>query len=235
MMWGYGWTGLMGLWMVLWGLFWIGVLGVVIWALVRAASSRGPGSGTSGGPSAMEMLRQRYARGEIDATTFQQMRERLLSSGGSEGGPPPTAGLRSTRTPWLIAAVIIALVLLVGGVIASFAYGPYGMMGLYGPGGMMGGYYGQGPTAQGTPAVGVNQVAIQNYAYQPAVIQVTTGTTVTWTNQDTVAHTVTFRNASQHSDLMQQGQTYSYTFTTPGTYRYYCAVHPYMVGTVIVT
>ena len=191
-MWGYGWTGLMGLWMVLWGIFWLAVLGVVIWALVRSTSSQAAGIGS-------------------------------------------TAGRRNNRAPWLIGALVLSVALLLGGIIGAFTWGPYGMMGFYGPGGMMGGYYGQGPSAQGTPASGVTQVAIQNYAYQPAIIQVSAGTTVTWTNQDAVAHTVTFRNAPEHSSLMQQGQTYRYTFATPGTYHYDCAVHPYMVGTVIVT
>lgn len=78
MMWGYPWSGAMMLWMSLWGVIWLVVLGVAIWALVRWMSGRTPAaSGPSSGPSALEILRQRYARGEIDATTYEQMRERL--------------------------------------------------------------------------------------------------------------------------------------------------------------
>ncbi len=115
------------------------------------------------------------------------------------------------------------------------AYGPGGMMGGYGPGGMMGGYY--VPTATtGTPVVGVTQVDIQNFAFQPANIQVQPGTTVTWTNRDTAPHTVAFSNGSgmQGSAVLRQGDTFSYTFKTAGTFQYYCSVHPYMVGTVTV-
>lgn len=86
MMWGYGWNGLMILWMFIAAIFWLGALGVLIWALVRWLGGRThipyttpPPAGS--GPSAMEILRQRYARGEIDATTFEQMRERLEASG----------------------------------------------------------------------------------------------------------------------------------------------------------
>ena len=118
------------------------------------------------------------------------------------------------------------------------AYGPGGMMPGHGPGGMMPGYgpggYGQTPTT-GTPATGTNLVSIQNFAFQPANLQVKAGTTVTWTNQDTAAHTVTFRDGTKGSGLLQQGQSFSYTFASPGTFAYYCAAHPNMVGQVIVT
>jgi putative membrane protein len=84
----------MMLWMSLWGIFWLIVLGVAVWALVRWVSGRAPVGGPSSGPwtspSAMEILRQRYARGEIDATTFEQMRARLEATG--QGESMPTAG-----------------------------------------------------------------------------------------------------------------------------------------------
>lgn len=114
--------------------------------------------------------------------------------------------------------------------------GPNGhgsMMGPNGHGSMMGGQ--SGTTTQGTPAVGVTQVQIVNFAYAPGNIQVKAGTTVTWTNQDTAPHSVTFKNGMKDSGVLQRGQTFSYTFTTPGTYQYYCTVHPYMTATVTVT
>ncbi len=97
MMWwyGYGWGGmlLMLLSMLLWAL----VIGLLGWALIRwlAVGPRGAGSLWAGpsGPSAMEILRQRYARGEIDAATFEQMRERLESTGSR--GPQTNEPLRS--------------------------------------------------------------------------------------------------------------------------------------------
>jgi putative membrane protein len=82
MMWGYPYMGSAMAWMAFWSVIWLVVLGVVIWALVRWASGRTPSaSGPSSGPSALEVLRQRYARGEIDSATFEQMRERLEASG----------------------------------------------------------------------------------------------------------------------------------------------------------
>jgi putative membrane protein len=82
MMWGYGFTWGGMLLMSLSMLVWFAVLAVAIWALVRWLGGRAPASGAPlSGPSAMEILRQRYARGEIDATTFEQMREQLKASG----------------------------------------------------------------------------------------------------------------------------------------------------------
>jgi putative membrane protein len=85
MMWGYGfsWGGMllsMGLW--------IALLVVVVWAIIRWLDRRITSSGSintstppaPGNPSALEILGQRYARGEIDTTTFEQMRERLVAS-----------------------------------------------------------------------------------------------------------------------------------------------------------
>ena len=58
--------------------------------------------------------------------------------------------------------------------------------------------------------------------------------TVTWVNNDNAAHTVTAKDGSFGSGNMGSGSSYTYTFTTPGTYRYYCAYHSWMVGTVVV-
>jgi hypothetical protein len=61
-------------------------------------------------------------------------------------------------------------------------------------------------------------------------------TTVTWTNQDTAPHTVTSEGSGPlDSPNLQKGDSWSFTFTTPGTYAYYCAVHPDMKGPVTVT
>src|SRR6266700_1780481 len=78
MMWGYGfgWGWFM---MMFGGVLWIAVLVVLVWDLIRWFERKAPASGqsTPASPSAFEILRQRYARGEIDSATFEQMRERL--------------------------------------------------------------------------------------------------------------------------------------------------------------
>jgi len=85
MMWySYGWGGM--LLMLLSMFLWFAVLGLLVWALVRWLAVHTPGGGfPTSGPSALEILRQRYARGEIDAATFEQMRERLERSGARTG------------------------------------------------------------------------------------------------------------------------------------------------------
>jgi plastocyanin len=88
-----------------------------------------------------------------------------------------------------------------------------------------------------TPVVGVTHVTITITAkFQPANIQVLVGTTVTWTNNDNVGHTVTFRNGMKDSGMiLPGGSTFRYTFASKGTFPYYCTLHPSMVGVVTVT
>jgi plastocyanin len=82
-------------------------------------------------------------------------------------------------------------------------------------------------------------------AYSPNPIQVSVGTTVTWTNNDSQPHTVTsgsngqpdnkFNSSPNFTPLLNPGQTFSFTFTEAGEYPYYCMLHPNMVGTVNVS
>jgi len=72
-------------------------------------------------------------------------------------------------------------------------------------------------------------------SYNPTIIQVNTGTTVTWTNDDTIIHTVTDVDKRFDSDLIQPGAGWQYTFYNEGKYNYYCTIHPWMKGLVIVT
>jgi len=95
-------------------------------------------------------------------------------------------------------------------------------------------------------------VVMLNSAYLPAQLTITAGTTVTWINKDSIGHTVTEGDpnspkqpalrafdssgeaGSGKAALLEPGQSWSYTFTTPGTYNYYCIVHPYMTGQITV-
>ncbi|MFJ9563732.1 cupredoxin family copper-binding protein [Streptomyces fuscichromogenes] len=95
---------------------------------------------------------------------------------------------------------------------------------------------GAGRAATAAP-VAANTVAIRNFAFSPATLKVRAGTKVTWTNQDTEAHTVTSTGprGPLHSAALTTRATYSYTFTRPGTYAYLCTIHPFMTATVEVT
>ncbi len=79
-----------------------------------------------------------------------------------------------------------------------------------------------------------SEVEISDFEFAPDTITVSPGTTVTWKNMDSPPHTVTSREDLFDSGSMSTGDTFSYTFEQSGTYEYYCAIHPYMEGTVIV-
>jgi len=92
---------------------------------------------------------------------------------------------------------------------------------------------GTGSTA--SPAA-TDKVSIADFAYTPASITVKKGTSVTWTNEDTSQHTVTIDDGTgPHSQPLNKGDTYTYTFSDAGTYKYHCTFHSNMTGTVIVT
>lgn len=102
--------------------------------------------------------------------------------------------------------------------------------------GMPMGVSGAATSVDTSKAVATSNVDIANYAFSPAVITVKAGTTVTWTNKDTVRHNVVADNGGKpDGPLLLQSQTYSYTFSKAGTYSYHCSPHPYMHGTVVVT
>ncbi len=83
---------------------------------------------------------------------------------------------------------------------------------------------------------GVVEVQIQDSSFAPAIIRVKKGTTVTWTNQDSVQHNVVSDEDSPreglNGPLLEKGKTYSFTFDNVGTYAYHCTPHPTMQGTV---
>lgn len=87
----------------------------------------------------------------------------------------------------------------------------------------------------GTP-VATNQVAIQDYTFTPRIISITRGTTVIWTNNDTVMHSVVFDDHSLvSSGMLNQGSSFSFVFDKAGQYTYHGGIYPNAVGKVIVT
>ncbi len=96
----------------------------------------------------------------------------------------------------------------------------------------------QGPNlADGTASTEVvsgPHVTIDNFTFSPQTLTVTVGMTVTWINQDDTPHRVASVDKVFASDALDTGDRYSYRFTAPGTYRYYCSIHPKMTATIIV-
>ena len=91
-------------------------------------------------------------------------------------------------------------------------------------------------SAEQPAAANTTKVKIDNFKFSPKELTVSVGTTVTWVNNDDVPHTVTGKGepAAFDSKALDTDQTYSFKFTKPGTYKYYCKVHTHMTGTVIV-
>ncbi len=126
----------------------------------------------------------------------------------------------------------------------AFAYMQKGAMGVFQVENETGGVTTQTTTTASSPSgpvvsipsgAGMQMVDGGMY-YSPSTITVVIGVnnTVTWINNDDVPHTVTATGGSFNSGNLNAGQTWSHTFTTPGTYAYYCAYHQWMTGTVVV-
>jgi plastocyanin len=77
-------------------------------------------------------------------------------------------------------------------------------------------------------------VKIDNFSFSPATITIPAGSTVKWTNRDDIPHTVVNDDQKFDSKTLDTDESYSYTFTKPGTYPYFCSIHPKMTGKVIV-
>jgi plastocyanin len=78
-------------------------------------------------------------------------------------------------------------------------------------------------------------IKIDNFSFGPATITIPAGSTVTWTNNDDVPHVVTSDdNKLFKSKALDTDDRFSFTFTKPGTYNYYCAIHPKMTAKIVV-
>lgn len=89
------------------------------------------------------------------------------------------------------------------------------------------------PPARGTPAA---RIVIGNFTFEPKELNVRVGTVLSWLNEDDAPHTVigADRGSPIQSPPLDTGERYSVTLTTPGTYAYFCSLHPHMTGTITV-
>lgn len=86
--------------------------------------------------------------------------------------------------------------------------------------------------ASKTPAA--TEVKIDNFSFAPQTVTVQAGTAVHWTNRDDIPHTVVSEDKSFKSKVMDTDEDFTYTFTKPGTYSYFCSLHPKMTAKVVV-
>jgi plastocyanin len=82
--------------------------------------------------------------------------------------------------------------------------------------------------------VGGGEVKIDNFSFGPATLTVPAGTTVTWTNRDDIPHTVVSEDKAFKSKVLDTDEKFSFTFAKPGTYSYFCSIHPKMTAKVVV-
>jgi plastocyanin len=89
---------------------------------------------------------------------------------------------------------------------------------------------------QQVAAVQPATVTIDNFAFGPALTMIAPGTKVTWVNKDEEPHTVTSADGGKtfKSDALDTNDKFSFTFDKPGTYKYFCSIHPHMIGTIVV-
>ena len=89
-------------------------------------------------------------------------------------------------------------------------------------------------TANDQPPSQAAEVKIDNFSFGPQTLTIPAGSTVTWTNRDDIPHTAVSPDGVFKSKVMDTDEKFSHTFTTPGTYPYYCTIHPKMTGKIIV-
>lgn len=85
-----------------------------------------------------------------------------------------------------------------------------------------------------TASAGAKQVVVDNFSFAPAMAAVAVGSTVTWTNRDDVPHNIVSTDQKFKSPVLDTDEQFSHTFNAPGTYKYFCSIHPKMTGQVVV-
>jgi 3',5'-cyclic-AMP phosphodiesterase len=85
-----------------------------------------------------------------------------------------------------------------------------------------------------TAGAGVKLVVVDNFSFAPAIAEVAAGSTVTWTNRDDVPHNIVSTDQKFKSPVLDTDEQFSHAFDTPGTYPYFCSIHPKMTGQVVV-
>jgi amicyanin len=78
------------------------------------------------------------------------------------------------------------------------------------------------------------EVKIDNFSFGPAELKVQVGATVTWTNHDDIPHTAVSSDKIFKSKVLDTDEKFSFTFSKPGTYEYFCSIHPKMTGKIVV-
>jgi plastocyanin len=90
------------------------------------------------------------------------------------------------------------------------------------------------PLESDTMATGAHDVVVDNFSFAPATASVPAGTTITWTNRDDVPHNIVSTEQKFKSPVLDTDEQFSHRFDVPGSYKYFCSIHPRMTGQVVV-
>ncbi len=93
---------------------------------------------------------------------------------------------------------------------------------------------GEVQTTAATPARAETTVLIDNFTFSPKELTVAPGTTITWVNRDDIPHAIAANNLEFRSQALDTDDKFSFTFSIPGDYLYFCSLHPHMTGKIIV-
>lgn len=102
---------------------------------------------------------------------------------------------------------------------------------------LLGAQTGTSPSSSASPAPAASPAVVvhmKNFAFVPASVTIHAGQSVKWINDDSVSHSATANDRSWNSGELDNGQSWTYTFSAAGTYQYFCDDHSFMKGTVIV-
>lgn len=118
----------------------------------------------------------------------------------------------------IIIVVLIAAFILLAGYIKPYSSGTSNV----------------GPAAEVAPHATENAVTIYNFSFLPGTLTVSQGTKVIWWHDDDITHKIAADDGSFTSGNMNRGDEFSHTFNTKGIFNYHCAIHPSMIGQIIV-
>jgi plastocyanin len=209
---------------VIW-LMWVPSLILVV--LLLAAWSPWQ-QGDAGDQRAVDIARRRLASGEIGHEEFERLRQQLGVSRGRGGW-----------SPGLLVALLIALLLVTLGSSIAWAWRSDDWGWGWGMGGdhmsrMMGGGGRDASTDPATRGGPAETVAIEDFEYRPGNLQIAAGSRVTWTNRDSAPHSATDSGRAWDTGVLARGKSATLTFSVPGTFDYYCTVHPSMRARITV-
>lgn len=199
------------MWMTVWmSLFWIVVIGGGVWLFLA-------GRGATEEHDALTVLRARLARGEIDTAEFE---ERKAALGGAKAN--------AARGPVVAIFVAIALVIAVPTVIMAANGWDMDMWNMGGGGSQD---TANDPVVRGGRS---ETVRVEDFGFRPGNLEVPAGAAVTWLNQDSASHDATARNGDWRTARLSNDESDTLTFESPGTFDYYCSIHPGMKARLVV-